>query len=87
MQPHGDRLRHVGIADDHRRLVPQPFAAAEDHELGMRRALERHFRAGDDVQGGAPLQGVCGDGLAAHPRDRRIGERAGFERRDDQRGQ
>ena len=34
MQPHRDRLREVGLADDDRDLIAQALAAAEDHELG-----------------------------------------------------
>src|SRR3712207_9338918 len=36
MQPHGDRLREVRLADDDCNLIAQALAAAEHHELAHR---------------------------------------------------
>ena len=50
VEPHGDGLRQIGAADQDRHLIAQALPAAEHHELGPRRAFERHRRAADDLE-------------------------------------
>jgi hypothetical protein len=61
MQPHRHRAEVIGLADDDRHLIAQALAAAKHDEFGVGRAVERHWRAPDDVEGFG-----AGDAVAAH---------------------
>ena len=50
MQAHGDGGREIGLADNDRHLIAQALAAAENHEFGLSRPLERHGRAAHDME-------------------------------------
>ena len=67
VQPHRDRPGEIRAADDDRDLVAQALAAAEDHELGLRRAFERHRRAADDLHVPGLRAAIGPDRLALDP--------------------
>ena len=50
MQPHRNRARKIGIADDDGDLIAQTFTATEHDKFGLRRIVERNRRAADDRQ-------------------------------------
>ena len=86
MQPHRHRPRRIGRADDDGDLVAQPLAAAEHHEFGRRRPLQRHLRARDDVQRGGGGGAKAEDRRRRHPQHLRT-QPAHRHRRDEHGGQ
>ena len=76
MNPHRHGLGEIRSANDDRYMVAQTFAAAKHDEFGIRRALERHWRASNDAQFAQLGAAIAEDGGRIDADD------AGFDRSD-----